>query len=115
MKALIVDDEPGIRLVLAHFLGGRGYEVGEAATLEDARRIAPEFAPDVVFLDQMLPDGDGETLISPLAEQGAAVVVMTAYGDVERAVRCMYRGAEYFFQKPLDVEHVGVIVEKLGE
>jgi len=115
VKVLIVDDEPGICLVLRHFLEGKGYEVLQAGSLAEAREALAGFAPDLAFLDQVLPDGDGETLIGPLHDAGIMVVVMTAYGDVERAVRCMSKGAEYFFQKPLDIDHVAVIVDRLRE
>jgi DNA-binding NtrC family response regulator len=60
---------------------------------------------------------DGENLIEIMVspEIGGSVVVMTAHADVDRAVRCMRKGADYFFQKPLDLDHVTVILDKLEE
>jgi two-component system OmpR family response regulator len=55
MKALIIDDEPGIRLPLAHFLTGRGYETSEAATGAAGLAAARATLPDIIFLDQRLP------------------------------------------------------------
>ena len=115
MKALVVDDELSIRLALQHFLRARGYEVSEAETGDAACRTARSFMPDIVFLDQRLPDCDGEDILSNLVSQeiGALVVMMTGHADVDKAVSAMNKGADYYFTKPLDLEHVTVIIEKL--
>lgn len=117
MKALIIDDEPGIRLALGHFIRARGYEVLEAANGSAGLALAKAELPDVVFLDRKLPDGDGESLLQPLisSEIGASVVIMTAYVELDKAVQAMKNGAEYYFPKPLDLEHVAVILERLEE
>ncbi len=117
LKALVVDDEESIRLALLHFLRVRGYEVREAASGEAALPVARQFLPNVVFLDRCLPDGDGEELLQHLTspEIGASVVMMTAYVELDRAVMAMKHGADYYFSKPLDLDHVAVILEKLEE
>lgn len=117
MKALIIDDEPGIRLALGHFIRGRGYELLEASSGAAGLSLARAELPDIVFLDRKLPDIDGEILLQPLTspEIGARVVIMTAYVDLDRAVQAMKNGAEYYFPKPLDLEHIAVILERLEE
>ncbi|HWI40895.1 MAG TPA: sigma-54 dependent transcriptional regulator [Verrucomicrobiae bacterium] len=117
MKALVVDDEVSIRLALRYFLIRRGYDVSEAATGAEAREMAKRHLPDLVFLDQRLPDIDGEQLIPYLhgPEIGAAVIVMTAYVELDHAVRVMKGGAEYFFQKPLDLQLVQSLLEQMEE
>jgi two-component system, NtrC family, response regulator AtoC len=117
IKALIVDDELSIRLALTHFLRGRGYEVQEAETGEGALPVAKTFLPDIVFLDRRLPDCDGEYLLKPLTspEIGALVVMMTAHVELDNAVSAMKNGADYYFPKPLDLNHVAVVLEKLEE
>ncbi len=117
MKALIIDDERGIRLALAHFLRGRGYETLEAASGAEGLAVAKDSLPDVVFLDQRLPDMAGEALLPGLTapEIGASVVMMTAYVELDKAVQAMKSGAEYFFPKPLDLEHVAAILDRLEE
>jgi DNA-binding NtrC family response regulator len=117
MKALIIDDEPGIRLALGHFIRGRGYEVLEASSGSAGLALARTELPDVVFLDRRLPDGDGESLLQPLTspEIGASVVIMTAYVELDKAVQAMKNGAEYYFAKPLDMEHIAVILERLED
>jgi len=115
MKALIIDDEQGIRVALSHFLRKRGYEVHEAATGKDAGEMAKNILPDLVFLDQKLPDMDGETLLPLLvsAEIGACVIMITGHVAVDQAVRAMKQGAEYFFPKPVDMQHLTMILESV--
>jgi two-component system, NtrC family, response regulator AtoC len=117
MRALVIDDEPGIRLALTHFLTGRGYDVFQAATGAEGLTVAQSVLPDIVFLDQRLPDMEGEDLLHPLTapEVGSSVVMMTAYVELDKAVQAMKNGAAYYFPKPLDLEQVAVILERLEE
>jgi len=115
MRALIIDDEAGIRLPLTHFLAGRGYETAEAATGADGLATARTILPDIVFLDQRLPDCQGEEILRQLVapEIGACVIMMTAYVEIDQAVRAMKQGAEYFFPKPFDLAHLAMILESV--
>jgi DNA-binding NtrC family response regulator len=117
VKALVVDDEQTIRHALLHFLKNRGYDVMEAATGECALAAARSFLPDIVFLDSRLPDCNGEELLATFTapEIGSLVVIMTAYVELDRAVSAMRNGADYYFPKPLDLNHVAVILAKLEE
>lgn len=117
IKALIVDDEPSIRVALSHFLRGRGYEVQVAETGQSALAVAQTFLPHLIFLDQRLPDCDGEDLLKNFTSPDirALVVMMTAYVELDKAVSAMSKGADYYFPKPLDLVHVAVIIEKLEE
>lgn len=117
MKALIIDDEATIRLSLGHFLTGRGYEVREAATGSEGLAIAREFMPDIVLLDLLLPDSNGEELLPHLVapEVAARVLVMTAFADFDKAVRAIKTGAEYFFQKPFELEQATLILDRIEE
>ncbi len=117
MKALIIDDEAGIRLALAHFLRQRGYQIIEAATGSDGINAARLELPDIVFLDQRLPDMDGDTLLPLLIapEIGACVIMMTAYVELDQAIRIMKSGAEYYFPKPFDLAHLSLLLEGVEE
>lgn len=117
MKALIIDDEATIRLSLGHFLSRRGFEVKEAASGSEGLSIAREFLPDIVLLDLKLPDIDGEELLPHLVspEIAARVLVMTAFADFDLAVRAIKNGAEYFFQKPFELEQVTTILARIEE
>jgi two-component system, NtrC family, response regulator AtoC len=115
MKALVIDDEYGVRLALLHFLRGRGYEAQAAASGSDGIALAKASVPDIVFLDQRLPDIEGEEILKVLTAQaiGASVIMMTAYVELDKAVQAMKNGADYYFPKPLDLDHVTVILDKL--
>jgi len=117
MKALIIDDEPGIRLALSHFLRQRGFQAIEAGTAADGLAAAASSLPDIVFLDQKLPDMDGDSLLPLLVapEIGSCVIMMTAYVELDRAVRVMKQGAEYYFPKPIDLALLAPILESIEE
>ncbi|MCP2936804.1 response regulator, partial [Salmonella enterica subsp. enterica serovar Typhimurium] len=73
------------------------------------------FAPDVVLLDLRLPDGHGLDLLAELNgdNRAAPVVVLTAYGEVEDAVRAMKLGAADYLKKPVDLEELQLVVERV--
>lgn len=58
-KILVVDDEDDLRGLLKAFLSSLKYDVYTAATLKEALRVIPEVRPDIIFLDNNLPDGLG--------------------------------------------------------
>ena len=117
MRSLIIDDEHGIRLSLGHFLRSRGYEVRGASSGSEGLTVAREFLPDLVFLDERLPDTVGEVLLPYLIapEIGSCVMMITGHVELDRAVRAMKKGAEYFFAKPVDLEQVAIILDRLEE
>lgn len=115
MKALIIDDEPTIRLTLRHFLTRRGYIVEEAASGNEGLAIARDFLPDIALLDLQLPDMNGEQILPHLVapEIAARVLIMTAFADFDKAIRSIKLGAEYFFEKPFDLEQVIIILDRV--
>jgi DNA-binding NtrC family response regulator len=117
MRALIIDDEQEIGVILGHFLRARGYEVHTAATGMEGGLAAKKHLPDLVFLDQNLSDMPGDALLPLLVspEVGACVMMITGRVDIDHAVRSMKQGAEYFFPKPFDMQHLAVILESVEE
>jgi len=115
---LIVDDEDIHARALGRFLGGRGHAcevVTSAPAAHEALRLA---RPHLVLLDMRLGEVDGlETLREIKAlDPGLPVIMMTAYGSVETAVRAMKAGALDYVQKPMDLEELEMIVTRaLGE
>ena len=77
--------------------------------------IAKSTLPDIVFLEQRLPDIEGECLLQPLTapEIGAKVVMMTAYVELDKAIQAMRNGVTYFFPKPLDLGQVAEILTSM--
>src|SRR5437588_449903 len=105
-SVLIIDDEAEIRESLRTLLELEGYEVETAGTGEEGMTRLGERAFDLVLLDLALPDRNGLDILAELRAQdsGLSVIMITAYGTVENAVRAMQSGAANFIQKPWDNE-----------
>jgi DNA-binding NtrC family response regulator len=105
-SVLIVDDEAEIRESLETLLQLEGYRVVTAASALDGLAQIGERAFDVVLLDLALPDRSGMDVLAEirLTNPQQAVIMVTAYGTVENAVRAMQSGATNFIQKPWDNE-----------
>ena len=105
-KILIIDDEAEIRESLETLLQLEGYSVVVAGSGRDGLGQIGESTFDVVLLDLALPDKNGMEVLSEirLLHPQQAVIMITAYGTVENAVRAMQSGATNFIQKPWDNE-----------
>ncbi len=103
---LIVDDEENARHMLNAYLSQQGYEVLNASTLEEARREMS--SADIVLLDVKLPDGYGPSLLDETAHlpNRPAIILITAFGEIEMAVEAMKNGAHDFLQKPIQFERL---------
>lgn len=106
MNILIVDDESLQRGLLAGFLSKQGFTVLEAASGGQAIDQFQRHTIDLVLLDQRMPDVQGDEVLARLKAISPLVRVMmiTAYGAVETAVRVMQLGADDFLEKPIDLE-----------
>jgi DNA-binding NtrC family response regulator len=105
-SVLIVDDEAEIRESLETLLQLEGYRVVTAGSAQEGLAQIGERAFDVVLLDLALPDRNGMEVLGEIriANPQQAVIMVTAYGTVENAVRAMQSGATNFIQKPWDNE-----------
>lgn len=103
---LVVDDEPSICWGFQQMLGEEGYRVMTASTAEEGLRIAAQCHPLMVVLDIRLPGQDGLTALPQFREatRNAPVVVMTAFGDLETAVKALQSGAADYLTKPFRLE-----------
>src|SRR5579883_2809831 len=103
---LIVDDEAEIRESLQTLLEMEGYEVETAATGQQGLNRIGQRPFDLILLDLALPDRNGMEILTDLLAQDPAlsVIMITAYGTVENAVKAMQAGAANFVQKPWDNE-----------
>jgi len=101
---LLVEDEPHIRRFVRLALEGEGGEVYEAGGVEEGRRVAAGYPPDMVVLDLGLPDGDGLDLIRDLrAWSDAPILVLSARGLEADKVRALDAGADDYLTKPFGV------------
>jgi two-component system, cell cycle response regulator len=105
-RVLIVDDTETIRLLLRMRLANAYYHVIEAATGEEAIRLASTESPDLVLLDVLLPGIDGFEVCRRLKESPATahlpIVIVTALDNREDRVRGLEIGADDFLSKPFD-------------
>lgn len=114
---LLVEDKDSLRRVLRLTLENAGYSVTEAA---DARSALNEIAAGphkLVLTDLRMPHGSGlDVLRAARAADGSIpVIVMTAFGSVDEAVQAMKDGAHDFLQKPVDSNHLLLLVERALE
>lgn len=106
-QILVVDDEVGIRELLAEILFDEGYQVQLAENAEQARKFRHESEPDLVLLDIWMPDTDGVALLKEWVEQDLLtmpVVMMSGHGTIETAVEATRIGAVDFLEKPISMQ-----------
>jgi DNA-binding NtrC family response regulator len=111
-RILIVEDEAGMRRILAVLLQKEGHETVEAGTCKDALKTLSAQPLDLVITDQRLPDGDGMQVLSAAkdADPSLPVIMVTAYASVELAVTAMREGAFDFITKPFNPDTVRAAV-----
>lgn len=116
-KILVVDDEHLIRWSLEQSLRKQGYEVLMAASGEEALKIIQEDSPDLVLLDIQLPGMDGLEVLSRAKEvdEELIVIMVTALGVLETAVKAMRMGAYDYINKPFNLDELSIIVRKALE
>ena len=112
---LVVDDERNIRNNLRMVLEAEGYKVDTASNGDDALVRVKEGLYDIVFVDIQMPKTDGLELLRYLRglKPKMAVVMLTAYGTVARAVEAMKLGAVDFLEKPFDPKNILVLCEEV--
>ncbi len=103
--ALIIDDEPDIRQLIAMTLSRMGLEHHSAANLEEARQLLNTYDFDICLTDMRLPDGNGVEFVRYVhsIKPNLPVAVITAHGNMEAAVEAMKNGAYDFVSKPVDI------------
>jgi DNA-binding NtrC family response regulator len=114
---LVVEDKESLRTMLRKTLEGRGYGVREAGDAYEARRQLQQGRFVAVLSDLRLPAGSGFDVLAAAHEgdPDLPVIVMTAFGTVEEAVRAMKEGATDFLTKPVDTDHLLLLLERATE
>jgi two-component system response regulator HydG/two-component system response regulator AtoC len=105
-RVLIVEDEVNSLKVLSAALRKGGFSIQTATTAEDALRMLQGQGFDLVVSDYKLPGMDGEELLGRIKEQSPSteVILITAYGTIDRAVNAMRKGAYTYLTKPVDLK-----------
>src|SRR5207245_961702 len=111
---LLVEDKDSLRAMLRHALEAQGHAVVEARDQREAEAALRGGRPGVVLSDLRLPEGDGFGVLRAAKELDPEmpVIVMTAFGSIQDAVAAMKEGALDFLAKPVDPDHLLLMVER---
>ncbi len=116
-KILLVDDEEGIRKVLAISLSDSGYQVFTAKSGEEALHIFKEQDPPIVLTDIKMPGMDGIELLQKMKEENpdAEVIMITGHGDMELAIQSLKHEATDFITKPINDDALEIALKRAKE
>ena len=113
-KILAVDDEP-VNLEIIKEALSEHYDLRTASTGEEALEIAPEFIPDLIVLDIMMPGIDGYEVCQRLREdldfKLTPIIMMTAKTKSEEMIEGMKAGTDDYITKPFEVEELMESIE----
>src|ERR1700686_155124 len=114
---LLVEDKESLRRVLRMTLEHAGYSVTEATDAREAITEIGSIPHKIVLTDLRMPNGSGLDVLraAKTADGDVPVIVMTAYGSIDEAVQAMKDGAHDFLQKPVDSNHLLLLVERALE
>ena len=112
---LLVEDDRGLRELLQEELETEGYQVTACADAEQGLRVLRSNPPDLLISDLRLPGADGLSLLPALKQFDTppAVLIITAFGSVQQAVKALQAGADDFLTKPLEMDHFLLTVSRL--
>jgi DNA-binding NtrC family response regulator len=115
IRILVVDDEKNQRELLQGFLHKKGYSVQAAESGEQALVWLKDHSCEVILTDHKMPGMDGTSLLKETKAlfPEIGVVLMTAYGTVERAVEAMKLGAYDYLSKPIDLDELLFLLERI--
>lgn len=115
IEALIIDDETDICYLLGSLLRKKDIDTSYVNTLRDAANILESTDPQIIFLDNHLPDGLGVNFIGfikrfhPLTK----IIMITAYDTAADVKKAYKEGVDYFIGKPFSKESINNVVENL--
>src|SRR5215212_2272339 len=114
---LLIDDDSAIQEVLADRLESLGYRVLTAANGREGLALLEKEGPQLILLDIEMPGMNGLEVLKEIRkrENEVTVVMITAYGTVERAVQAMKEGAYDFITKPFEPDHIALTVQRALE
>ena len=115
-QILIVEDESIFARAVKKHLTRAGYKSKIAVDLQTAKEKFESITPDLILLDMRLPDGSGLDFLEAVKKSensDVAVLVMSAYGELDDAVSAMKLGASDYLKKPVDLEELLINVKKV--
>lgn len=115
LKILIVDDEVNLLKTLSDILSKNGYDVSVARDAHTALRTLEKGGFDIALLDVRMPQMNGVELLEKIKQEhrGIEVIIMTAYGTIDTAVKSIKLGAYAYMLKPLDIDEMLTNIQKI--
>jgi two-component system response regulator AtoC len=113
-QVLLVDDDPETIEWLSEFVRAEGFTVATADSLRAAQIQLTRATPDVILTDLVLPDGEGIELLAELESRDSTeVVVITGHASVESAIGALRAGATDYIVKPIDIERLRGVLQRV--
>ncbi len=115
IKILVADDEEEIRLNLCDVLELEGYEIFQATNGKESLAALEANTPDIIISDLMMPEMTGLEFLEELGKQERKipVIIMTAFGTIDYAVKAMKMGAFDFITKPIDYDYMFAVIRRV--
>ena len=116
-RILVVEDEDIMRITVLDHLNSQGWKADEAIDGSRALELVKENHYDLMLSDIRMPGMDGETLLTQVKKLSprTEVVMMTAHGSTEDAVRCLKKGAADYILKPFDLDDLSFRIKRILE
>lgn len=114
---LIIDDEEAQRNVLSGYLQKKGFKVYSASSGNEGVDVVKNNLIDIVLSDYKMPDKTGLEVLEEVKRLNPEIsfVILTAYGTVENAVQAMRLGAYDYISKPVDLDELDLLIERIIE
>jgi two-component system, OmpR family, response regulator len=112
-KVLIIEDEGQISLILNILLEGKGIECDHVKTISDAQEFLESNHPNLIILDNKLPDGFGINIIPMLKFNHPGTGIIMISGDTSSEDASLALGADVFLAKPFTMDQLYTAIQKL--
>ena len=114
---LIIDDEETQRSILKGYLEKKGYKIYSASSGTEGIDLIRRNMIDIVLSDYKMPDKTGLEVLETVKEINPEIsfVILTAYGTIENAVKAMRLGAFDYISKPVDLDELDLLLERIIE
>lgn len=114
LKILLVDDDQWVREELDEFLSDEGYQMFQAGLPSEALRLLTKHEPDIVILDQRLPEMDGIQVLKRIKATApdTETIMITGHGNMENVIQAMRLGASDYLTKPFRLAEVQAAIER---
>ena len=118
-RILIVDDDPILPVILSKGLEREGYQVAIAANGYDAGFLTIEYLPNIILLDVLLPDVNGDIVCKRIRShqetQEIHIIAMSGVSNTRIEKQMLDAGADYFLPKPFNLDDVLSVVNRLRD